>query len=81
MLQLGLADDCNKAVHVQLAMMQSALCAYDTGSQLVISIKGTFVECANARKVMQVGNVNLFQLNGKEIQGFPSAKPPHHSTA
>ena len=33
-----------------------------------------FVESPNARKVMRVGMVNSFQLNGMKTQGFPSAK-------
>ena len=73
---LGLADDHCKAIHVRLAMMQSMLRAYNAISQLVSSTKGTFVEIPNARLVTQVGMVNLFQLNGMETQGFPSAKPP-----
>ena len=70
MLQLGLDDHC-KAIHVQLAMMQSTLHSYNASSQLVDSVKSTFVESPNIRKVMQVGMVNPFQLNGMEIQGFP----------
>ena len=69
------ADDCCKAIHVRLAMMQSVLCAYNASSQLV-SIKGTFVESPNARKVAWVSMVNPFWLNGMETQGFQSAKPP-----
>ena len=75
MLQFGLADDCCKAIHVQLAMMQNVLHAYNASSQLVITIKGTFVENPNTRKVMRVGKINPFLLNSKETQGFPSAKP------
>ena len=44
MLQLGLADDHFKAIHVQLAMMQSMLCAYNASSQLISSIKHRFIE-------------------------------------
>ena len=44
----------------------------NASSQLVISVRGTFVESPNARKVMRVGMVNQFQLNGMETQGFPS---------
>ena len=76
MLQLGLEDDHCKAIHVQLAMIKRKLYAYNVSSQLVSSIKGTFVESLNLRKVTQVGMVNPFQLNGMEIQGFPSAKSP-----
>ena len=57
-------------------MIQSALYAYNANSQLVSTVKGTFVESPNARKVMQVGMVNLFQLNSIEIQGFTLAKSP-----
>ena len=77
MLQLGLyAEDCCKAIHVQLAMMQSMLHAYNASNQMVISIKSMFVESLNARKVMQVGMVNPFPFNSTETQGFPSVKPP-----
>ena len=76
MLQLGLSDDCFKATHVQLAMMQTALRAYNASSQLVINMKGMFVESPNIWKIMQVSMVNPFQLNDMETQGFPSAKPP-----
>ena len=65
MLQRGLADDCCKAKHVRLAMMQNALYAYNASSQLVSSIKGMFVGSPNARKVTQVSLVNKFQLNGE----------------
>ena len=57
-------------------MMQSVLRAYNASSQLVGSVKGTLVEIPNARLVTRVGMVNPFRLNGMEIQGFPSAKPP-----
>ena len=43
MLQLGLAYDCCEAMHVQLAMMQIALCAYNANSQLVSSIQGQYI--------------------------------------
>ena len=76
MLQLGLADNNFKAIHVRLAMIQSVLRAYNASSQLISSIKGTFIESPNARKVMRVGMVNSFQLNDMETQGFPSAKSP-----
>ena len=61
---------------MQLAMMQSMLCAYNVSSQLVIGIKGTFVESPNTRKVTRVDMVNPFQLNGIKTQGFSSVKPP-----
>ena len=76
MLQLGLADDHFKAIHVQLAMIQSTLHAYNASSQLISSVKRMFVESPNARKVTQVGMVNSFQFNGMETQGFPSANSP-----
>ena len=76
MLQLGLADDHFKAIHVQLAMIQSTLRAYNASSQLISSVKCTFVENPNARKVTRVGMVNSFQFNGMEIQGIPSANSP-----
>ena len=57
-------------------MIQSMLCAYNASSLLISSIKRMLVESPNARKVMQVGMVNSFQLNGMETQGFPSAKSP-----
>ena len=63
MHQLGLADDCCKAIYIQLAMMQSAFRVYNVSSQLVSSAKGMFVEILNARLVMQVGMVNPFRLN------------------
>ena len=71
--QFGLEDDHCKAIHVQLAMMLSMLHSYNASSQLVDSVKSTFVESPNAREVMQVRMVNPFQLNDMEIQGFPSA--------
>ena len=55
-------------------MVQSALRAYNASSQLVSTVKGTFVEIPNARKVMRVGMVDLFWLNGMETQDFPLAK-------
>ena len=55
--------------------MQSMLHVYSVSSQLVSSIKDTFVESPNANNVTQIGMINSFWLNGKEIQGFPSAKP------
>ena len=58
-----------------------AFCAYNVSSQLISNIKGTFVEIPNPRKVMQVGMVNPFWLNGMETQGFPSAKPPRTAPA
>ena len=73
MLQYGLVEDCYKAIHVQLAVMQITLHAYNATSQLVSGIKGTFAESPNARKVKLVGMLNLLQLYGMEIQGFPSA--------
>ena len=76
MLQLGLADDHFKAIHVQLAMIQSTLCACNASSQLISSVKRMFVESPGARKVTRVRIVNLFQLNGMETQDFPSAKLP-----
>ena len=75
-LQLGLADDHFKAIHVQLAMIQSMLCACNASSQLISSVKGTFVESPNARKVTRVRIVNSFQLNGMETQDLPLAKSP-----
>ena len=53
----------------------------NASSQLVITIKGTFVESPNVRKVMPVGMINPFLLNSKETQGFPSAKPLSHYSA
>ena len=43
-LQLGLADDQFKAIHMQLAMIQSTLCAYNESSLLISSVKRTIVE-------------------------------------
>ena len=31
MLQLGIADECNEAIHIQLAMMLNMVCAYTKG--------------------------------------------------
>ena len=80
MLQLYLADDCSEAIQVQLAMMSSScrLCfhAYNDSNQLVSSVKSTFVENSNARKVKLVGMVDLYWINGMETQGFPSTKKP-----
>ena len=53
-----------EAIHMQLAMMQIALHAYNASSQLVRSIKSTFVEDPNARKVKRVRMVNLYWING-----------------
>ena len=50
MLQLGLADDHFKAIHVQLAMIRSMLRAYNASSQLINSIKRTFVESRSEHK-------------------------------
>ena len=52
MLQLGLANECYIAIHVRLAMTQSALHAYNARSQVVSSIKGTLIESLNARNFM-----------------------------
>ena len=57
-------------------MIQSTLRPYNASSLLISSIKCTFLESTNARKVMRVGMVNSFQLNGMETQSFPSAKSP-----
>ena len=51
MLQLGLADECCKAMHIPLAM-QIVLFAYNVSSELISSLKGMFIERGNARKVM-----------------------------
>ena len=48
--------------------------AYNASSQLVSSIKSTFVENSNARKVKRVSMVNPYY--GMETQGFPLAKNP-----
>ena len=45
-------------------------------SQLISRLKRTFVENPNTRKVMLVGIVNSFQLNGMETQGFPLPEQP-----
>ena len=86
MLQLGLVDKCFKAIHVRLTMMQSVLFAYNTSSQLVTSIKGTFMESLNTRMgtrvkmvtqirmVTWVSVANQFWPYGMEAQ--PSAQPP-----
>ena len=79
MLQLGLTDDHCKAIHVQLAMTQSGLRGHNTSSQLISSIKGTFVESQNTRKVTRVGMVNLFWLNSMEPRAFHGLNHPHHS--
>ena len=50
-LQLGLENGCCKTIQVQLAMMQSMFHAQNASSQLVISVKGVFVESLNATKV------------------------------
>ena len=60
----------------QPAMIQSMLRTYNASSQLISSVKRTFVESPNARKVMRVGMVNSFQLNSMETQGLPSANSP-----
>ena len=70
MLQLGLADECCKAMHVPLAM-QNVLSAYNMSSQLVVSsIKGMFIESRISRKVTQVSLVSSSGLTvAIEIQG------------
>ena len=79
MLQLGLMDDHCKAILMRLAMIQSGLRGHNTSSQLISSIKGTFVESPNTRKVTRVGMVNLFWLNGIEPRAFHWLNQPHHS--
>ena len=37
---------------------------------MVSSIKGTFIESPNVRKVTQVSMVNRFQLDGRETKAF-----------
>ena len=39
------------------------------------NVNGMFKESPNARKIMQVGMINPFWLNGMETQGFSSATP------
>ena len=51
MLQLGLADKCCEAMHVPLAT-QNVLQHVTLSSQLISSIKATFIEGQNATKVM-----------------------------
>ena len=43
MLQLGLADECCEAIHIQIAR-RDGLHAYNVSSQLVSSIKSMFIE-------------------------------------
>ena len=76
MLQRGLADDHLKAIHVRLAIIQSVLHTYIASSQVISSIKVMYVENLNATKVTRVRIVNLFQLNGMEIQCFSSGISP-----
>ena len=54
----------------------SALHAYNASSQVVSSVKATFIESPNTMKVVGVSMANQFQLNNMEIQGYPLAKPP-----
>ena len=56
-----------------LSMMQITLCVYNAKSQLVCSIKSTFVKNLNATNVIQVSMVNPYWINSMETQGFPSA--------
>ena len=56
-------------------MIKHVFHACNVSSQLLSSVKGTFKEQPNVRKVMQVSIVNPFWLNGMETQGFLSAKP------
>ena len=60
--------------NVQLAMMQSALCAYNASSQLVSSIKGAFVKSPNAQKVMWVSMVKAFCLNDMETSNMKPSR-------
>ena len=72
LLGLALADNFCEAIHMRLAMMQTALRAYNASSQLVSSAKSTFVENPKARKVKRVGMVNLYRINGIETRhGLP----------
>ena len=50
--------------------MQSMLHTYNVSNQLASSIKGTFIESPNARKIMQVSMVNPFWPNGMETKAF-----------
>ena len=43
MLQFGLANDHFKAIHVQLAIIQSTLCAYNASSQLISSVNLSYI--------------------------------------
>ena len=51
MIQLGLADECCEAMHVPLAI-QNVLQHVTLSSQLLSSIKATFIEGQNANEVM-----------------------------
>ena len=62
-------------------MIQSILHAYNASSQLISSVKRTFVETPNARKVTRVAMVNSFQFNGMETQSFPPAPFRHTGPA
>ena len=82
MLQLGLADDCCRAIHMQLAMMQSALCAYNAKwPTRASSVKGMLVEIPNTRKATQVGIVNHSSLTAWKPKAFNLLNHLHHSAA
>ena len=68
---------------MRLAMMQTALRAYNASSRLISSAKSTFIENPKARKVKRVGMINLYRINGIETQGLSitELKTPHHSVA
>ena len=59
MLQLDLLNEFYEVIHVQLGV-QSVLRSYSASIQLFSSVKGTFIDSPNARKVTQVSIANPF---------------------
>ena len=68
-----LCSKCSEAINACLAM-QSTL-AYNASSQLVSSIKGTFIENPNARKVTQVSMEKSSGSMAKKPKDFHQLHP------
>ena len=64
---------------MRLSMIQSALRAYNASSQLISSVKRTFVENPNARRVMRVRIHS--SLTAWKPKSFHQLIHPHHSAA
>ena len=60
-------------------MMLITLRACNASSQVVSSIKSTFVDNLIARKVMQVSMANPYWFNSMETKAFHQLNHHHHS--